>query len=224
MRFLTAFAVILLSVGFTNAQVKVEGPSEGTVGYRVKAKLILDVDDPKVLCVPANDDWLAGQDFAGNKYIDFVPGRKLTTQTTFTFIVAGNKAGKTYIETWVVVVKPDGPPAPPPEPEIIKTELYKSLLAAYKVSPSATAKANLLKVYTAFHGDVDAGKFSTFKEAHDTLKAVTPKFVGTDLQGVRDAVADYFGSQVGNKGSVYDKDKLSAAVAKVIAALTAIPD
>jgi len=230
-----ALFLVLAFAGNVFSQAKLEGPKEGTVGYRVKAKLTVEGDDPKIACFPANEDWMAIQDFSGQKYIDFVPGKKLLPKGVksqlFTFIVACNKDGKTYLATWEVTIKPDedtpSPPEPaPPEPDdaVRNTSLYKALLAAYKVSPNSAAKGKLTQVYETFLADVKADKFKSFKEAHDALKDVTPKFVGTDLTGVRSAVAEYLDTNVGQQGSAWDKNKLVAAMEKVIAALKKVPD
>lgn len=217
---LVSLAVFSLSA---SAQIKVEGPKEGTVGYRVKAKLTADVADMKLKCFPANDDWMGVVDFEGQKWIDFVPGKRLLGSEEkpklFTFVVAGNKNGKTYLETWEVVISPDGepPPAPPPAPE---SQLMKDLKAAYLVSPSATSKAKLISVYEKLI--VDAPKLTNFKQAADQLSRETPLAIGMDLQPVRDAVADYLVTNVGRQGSAWNQQTLVAALRQVITCLQAL--
>ena len=238
------FAVIVAVLAFAStasAQIKIEGPKEATVGYRTKAKLTLDVTDPQIKCFPANDDWMGIQDFAGTKYIDFVPGKKLLGKDAdgkaiksklYTFVVAGNKANKTYLETWEVIVYADGeeapdvpvPPKPPTPDEITKTQLYKDMLAAYQVNPSATSKATLLEVYGLYLESVKNDKFMTNREADADLRALTKKYLpNSEIQGVRDTVADYLLANVGKQAATYNKAKLQTAMERVIATLKAIP-
>lgn len=227
MRKTIAVLILLISASFGNAQIKVEGPKEATTGYRVKAKLTLDVVDPKIQCFPANDDWFAVQDFSGNKFIDFVPGKKSVPEGAasqlFTFVIAGNKEGKTYLELWEVTVKPDGDvipkPKPKPEPDEAKSQLYKDLLAAYKVSPSATARTTLIEGYTAFLDEVKADKYVSASFAG---KALADKFANlTELHGVRDVVADYLQKHA---GQTWNKTKVVDAMTTVIATLKTIPE
>lgn len=218
--------VVLLA--FSNpcfAQIKVEGPKEGTVGYRVKAKLSADVTDMKLKCFPANDDWMGVVDFEGQKWIDFVPGKKLLApgekSKLFTFVVAGNKANKTYLETWEVVVLPDGEVAPVPVPvPTPDSPLMKDLKAAYLVFPNAASKAKLITVYEKLAAD--APKLTSFKQAADQLSRETPLAIGMDLQPVRDVVADYLVTNVGRQGSAWNQETLVAALRRVITCLQAL--
>lgn len=228
MRKTIAILFVLLSTTFVNAQIKVEGPKDATTGYRVKAKLTLDVVDPKISCFPANDDWFAVQDFAGNKFIDFVPGKKSVPEgqasQIYTFVVAGNKEGKTYLEIWEVTVKPDGDPIPVPKPKPIipdeaKSQLYKDLLAAYKVSPSATARKTLIEGYTEFLNEVKADKYIT---AADAGKGLADKFTTlAELHGVRDVVAEYLQKHA---GQTWNKTKVVDAMTTIIATLKSVPE
>lgn len=230
MRNVAALLIVLVFNTFAFGQIKIEGEKQATVGYMLKLKLSqLAVDDPQIKCFPDNPDWIATKDFAGQAWIIYVPGKKSVAvgqkQTLYTFVVAGNKGGKTFLETWEVVVKADEDtpgPLPVPDESIGKTQLYKDLLASYKVSPDATSKSKLISVYEAFLEDVKNDKFKSFKEAGDALAATTPKFVGENLKAVRAAVADYFVTKVGQTG--WNKDKLSSALTEVIAALKKIPD
>lgn len=225
---ITVLALLAFS-SHANAQIKVEGPKTGTVGYRVKAKLTADVTDLKLKCFPSNDDWMGVVDFEGQKWIDFVPGKNILPDgqpRLFTFVVAGNKANKTYLEMWEVTISPDGPPAPPPTPKPgpePTDEFYQSLKAAYMVSPSATAKTKLIGVYESLLTSTSQDKFKNFKEAAESLSKATPAAVGTELQPVRDAVAEYLVTNVGRQGSAWDKNLLMAALRRVIDALKAIP-
>lgn len=233
------FLSLLMVLAFSaNAfgQIKVEGEKEATVGYMLKLKLAkLDVDDPQIKCFPDNPDWIATKDFAGQAWIIYVPGKKAIPSgqkaALFTFVIAGNKGGKTYLETWEVKVRPDeDTPTPPvPEPDeataITRTKLYKDLLATYKVSPDATSKSKLVElVYSVVLEDIKNDKFASNKEVHDALKAITPKVVQSNLQGVRDVVADYLVTKAGQSGLAYDKAKLTTAFQDVIAALKKVPD
>ena len=221
-------SVLMLSTS-AFGQIKIEGEKNATVGYMLKLKLSqLAVDDPQIKCFPDNPDWLATKDFAGQAWIIYVPGKKTLTagetSKLITFVVAGNKGGKTFLETFEVTVAPDGDvPVPTPD-EVTKTPLYKTLQAAYLVSPNADAKGKLITVYQAFHDQIKANKFKNNGEAVDELKRVTPMFVGTELKAVRDAVADYFVATVGTSRSAWDKEKLQRAVATVINAMKKIPD
>lgn len=225
-------ATVFQSTGFS--QIKIDGPKEGTVGYRVKGKLTLEVDDPKVSCFPANDDWMVVKDaFSGLLYIDFVPGKKILGKAkslAFTYIVAGNKGGKTYLETWTVLISADEdatpfvPPAPQPD-DVTKSDLYKSLLAAYKVNPSGYSKDKLVTVYTTFVTNVKGTTYKSNKEAWDGLVTLTKaSLADPDLRGVRDAVADYLIASAGQSGIQWSQAKITAAMEKVIACLKAIPD
>lgn len=219
--------LVAMTTSFVGAQVKIEGPKDGTVGYRSKAKLTLDgVQDPQIKCFPANDDWMAVQDWAGNKYIDFVPGKKLLQgpdgkylpSKLFTFVVAANKDNKTFLETWELNVTPDGeivpiPPGPAPVP-VPDSELEKSLQAAYLVSPDGPGLAKLTAVYEDFKAQIDLGKFTNNKEAMEYLKSKAPPV----LQGVKDAVAAYLVTNA-PRGTQWDKDKLSAAIGSIVAGL-----
>lgn len=216
---------LLPSLAF--GQVKIEGPKEGIVGYRTKAKLALNVDDPKIVCFPANDDWMAIQDFAGNKYIDFVPGRKFLSgaeSKLVTFIVAGNKDGKTFLETWEVTIKPDeeAPPKPKPDDEITKTELYKTIRAVYMVNPNSDAKTRLISVYKAFQDGLSA--YTSNDMAWKALVTITDSKMKShdELRTTRDAVAEYFKKEIGQLPTTWDKAKTNKAVADVIAVLEAI--
>lgn len=216
-------------------QIKIEGEKEATVGYMLKLKLSkLEVDDPQIKCFPDNPDWIATKDFAGQAWIIYVPGKKAIPKgqksSLFTFVVAGNKGGKTFLETWEVKVKPDEeipeptPPDPTPDP-VVSSKLYKDLFATYKVSPDATSKSKLIDlVYSVVLEDIKNDKFSSNKEVHDSLKAVTPKVVQSNLQGVRDVVADYLVAKAGASGLAYDKSKLIAAFEDVIKALKKVPE
>lgn len=224
---------ILLSVLFfvcnysAFAQIKIDGPKEGTVGYRTIAKLTLDVTDPQIKCFPANNDWIAVQDFSGQKYIDFVPGRKSLAagekSKLYTFVVAGNKANKTYLETWEVIISPDGEP-PTPDDANRRSTLYKTLLAAYQVAPSGENKAKLIVLLEAHLKDTKDSKYISFREAHEGLKAIAKKYLGdNDLRPLRDAISDYLSTKVSQKGSVWDKDKLVSAMTEIIVAVKALP-
>lgn len=226
--FRTTVVCLLLLPSLAFGQVKIEGPKEGTVGYRTKAKLTLDVDDPKIVCFPANDDWMAIQDFAGNKYIDFVPGRKfLGGEGTklVTFVVAGNKAGKTYLETWEVVIKPDEDVVPLPKPKPIPepdSELYKTLRAVYMVNPNAESKTRLISVYKAFQDGL--GSYSSNDMAWKALMNITDSKMKShdELRTTRDAVAEHFKKEIGQIPTAWDKSKTNKAVSDVIAVLEAI--
>lgn len=229
------FALVAILAFASNAfgQIKVEGEKQATVGYMLKLKLSqLAVDDPQIKCFPDNPDWIATKDFAGQAWIIYVPGKKALApgvkSALYTFVIAGNKGGKTFLETFEVTVKADEDtptPTPTPEPdETTRTPLYKTLLAAYKVNPDADAKRKLVTVYEGFLEDINSDKFKSFKEANDSLAVVTPKLVGSSLKAVRDAVADYYVASVGGHGSAWDKKKLATAVEKVIVALKKIPD
>jgi hypothetical protein len=219
--------IVLLAFGsVANAQIKVEGPKEGTVGYRVKAKLTANVLDMKLKCFPANDDWMGVVDFEGQKWIDFVPGKKLLAKDEksklFTFVVGGNKDGKTYLETWEVTISVDGedippPPKPKPEPE---SQLSKDLKAAYLVNPNEIAKTKLVAVYTKLLND--APKITSFKQAAEQLSRETPLAIGTDLQSVRDVVAEYLVANVGRQGSAWNQETLVAALRRIITCLSAL--
>lgn len=225
MRFSIAFLIVCAIQTLSFGQIKVEGPKEATTGYRVKAKLTADVADLQIKCFPSNDDWYAVQDLSGNKFIDFVPGKKSVpagqSSQLYTFVVAGNKANKTYLELWEVVVKPDGevipPPKPVPEPE--KTQLYKDLFAAYKVSPSADALKLHIKLYTEFLDEVKADKYTSASAAGASLKAKFEKI--NDLQSVQDVVADYL---IKNVGSTWNKPKLVDAMTAIVKTLSTIPE
>lgn len=221
--------VVLLAFGSPAfAQIKVDGPKEGTVGYRVKAKLTADVTDLKLKCFPANEDWMGVVDFEGQKWIDFVPGKKILGDAgqpkLFTFVIAGNKANKTYLEAWEVVINPDGEVIPPPKPPgptpAPDSQLMKDLKAAYLVSPNEASKAKLIGVYTKLIAD--APQFKSFKEAAASLSAATPAAIGTDLQSVRDVVADYLVTNVGRQGSAWNQETLVAALRRVITCLQAL--
>lgn len=229
MRLIMAFIVTLVVAASGSAQIKIEGPKEATTGYRVKAKLTLDVVDPKVSCFPANDDWYAVQDINGNKYIDFVPGKKSVPEgadkALFTFVVAGNKDGKTFLETWELTVRPDEEakpkpkPIPPPDPTVPTTQLYKDLLAAYKVSPSTSSKAALIAGYQTFLDEVKADKYTSASVAG---KALADKFSTlSDLHGVRDVVMDYLQK---NAGQTWNKTKVVDAMTVIVATLKTVPD
>ena len=227
MRKLLAFAFVCIFAFDANAQIKIEGPKEATTGYRVKAKLTLDVTDPKIECFPSNDDWFAVQDFAGNKFIDFVPGKKSVPagqkSQLFTFVVAGNKANKTYLELWQVTVVPDGevvpPPKPvPPEPEV-QTQLYKDMLAAYKVFPSATALKFHREKYAEFLKEVKEDKYTSASVAGNAL---AEKFkASTELKGVREVVTDYLQK---NAGNTWNKTKVVDAMTQIVKEINAIPE
>lgn len=219
MRTTIAFLIVCAFSGTAYSQIKIEGPKEATVGYRVKAKLTLDVTDPQVRCFPANEDWYAVQDLAGNKFIDFVPGKKSIPagqrSQLYTFVVAGTKNNKTFLETWELTIKPDED-SPVPE---VKTQLYKDMLAAYKVSPNAQALRLHIKLYGEFFDDVKADKFTTAKGAGDALVA---KFKDVkDLESIQDVVADYLQKNV---GSSWNKAKLVTALDTVVSTLKTIPE
>lgn len=201
--------------------IKIEGPPVGVVGYRIKAKLTLNVLDPQVSCFPANNDWYAVQDLNGQKFIDFVPGKRSIPkgQTTqlFTFVVAGNRDAKTFLETYEVLVKSDEE-IPEPVPET-KSQLYKDYLAAYKVSPNAAALRQCITLYTEFQNEVIADKYSSAKQAGDALAA---KFKPvTSLQGVRDVTVDYLQEHV---GSTWNKPKLVDAMKVIVTTLKSVPE
>lgn len=225
MRLTITCLIVLCFASFSNAQIKIDGPKEATTGYRVKAKLTLDVTDPKIECFPSNDDWMAVQDFSGNKYIDFVPGKKSVPagqkSQLYTFVVAGNKANKTYLELWQVTVMPDGevvPPAPPgPEPE--KSQLYKDMFAAYKVNPSAAGRKTLILGYEQFLAEVKADKYMSASAAGAALKA---KFsTMTELESVREVVADYLQK---NAGQTWNKTKVADAMTIIVSTLKTIAE
>jgi hypothetical protein len=230
-----AIAVALL-LAFSSsglAQIKVDGPQTGTVGYRVKAKLTVTADDFKIKCFPSNDDWMGIVDFEGNKWIDFVPGRKILVDPKapneqvkpklFTFVVAGNKGGKTFLETWEVTISPDSDVVPVPTPVPgPSNKLAQDLKAAYLVSPNATAKTKLLGVYEKLMNDAAADRFTNFKQAVDQLSTETPLAIGSDLRSVRDVVADYLAANVSQSGSQWDKNRLVNALRLILEALRSV--
>lgn len=224
-----AFLCIFAFTESAEAQIKIEGPKEATTGYRVKAKLTLDVMDPKIECFPANDDWFAVQDFSGNKYIDFVPGKKAVpagqSHQLYTFVIAGNKANKTYLMLWEVVVKPDGPPepAPPPKPKPIppdqQSQLYKDMFAAYKVNPSGSALRLHQVKYAEFLAEVKQEKYTS---ANAAGSALAHKFADvSELKGVREVVTDYLQKHAGN---TWNKQKVVDAMTEVVKEINAIPE
>jgi hypothetical protein len=224
MRLTIAFLMVCAFAGTGYSQIKIEGPKEATTGYRVKAKMTLDVTDPQVKCFPANDDWYAVQDLAGNKYIDFVPGKRSVPagqkSQLYTFVIAGNKGNKTYLETWEITVNTDEEVIPPPVvPETAKSQIYKDLFAAYKVSPNAAALRLHVKLYTEFLDEVKADKYNTARGAGDALKS---KFKDVkDLQSVEDVVADYLQKNV---GASWNKAKLVTAMDVIVGTLKTIPE
>jgi hypothetical protein len=225
MRKMLAFAFVLILAFDANAQIKIEGPKEATTGYRVKAKLTLDVTDPKIDCFPSNDDWYAVQDLSGNKYIDFVPGRKSVPagqkSQLYTFVVAGNKANKTYLELWQVTVTPDGEVIPPPKPvpPDEQTQLYKDMLAAYKVFPSASGLRFHKEKYKEFLEEVKADKYTSASAAGTAL---AKKFESSsDLKGVREVVTDYLQKHAGN---TWNKQKVIDAMTNIVKEISAIPE
>lgn len=236
MKFLYAFVILALALAsptMVTAQIKVDGPKEGTVGYRVKAKLTLDVADPIIKCIPANDDWYAVQDLAGNKFIDFVPGRSSIPDgqdtQTYTFIVAGSlipKAPavgptKTCVEIYTVIVKHDTdyvPPTPGPKPAPQSSQLYKDILAAYKVSPNASALTLLRTNFAEFQKECETDKYTSASVAG---KALADKFKNKDLQSVRDVITTYLGATAGN---TWNKAKVVAALTEINRAISAVPE
>ncbi len=225
------FSLVLLTTAFANslfAQITVTGPKEATVGYMLKLKLDLQVDDPQIKCFPENDDWLATKDFSGQSWIIYVPGKKSLQKTEssklITFVIAGNKDKKTFLATHEVTVKRDeDEPIPvPPDDSITKTELYKKLHAAFMVEPSNVLKTKLSGVYE--EAASKAGTFRSYAEANKFLADTTPMRVGTAMQPLRDAVGDYLISVLGQKGSAWDKDKFVEAMTKVIACIKKFPE
>ncbi len=224
--FYKALIALLILPSFAFGQIKIDGPKEGTVGYMVKIKIVqLEGNDPKIKCIPENPDWFAAKDFDGTAYLIFVPGKKLLNKNEksklFTFVLAVNKDNKTHLETHEVTVYPDEdlPSPPTPDDEIIKTELYKTLFAAYKVSPAAESKARLVQIYEVFLEDIKADKFSSFREADAVLKKVA---ANTGLQPVKDKVAEYLVATVGQTG--WNKTLLVNSMGRVVACLKKIPD
>lgn len=229
MKYLIPFLLICFSNTPLFAQIKIEGEHSATVGYMLKLKLAqLDVSDPQIKCFPDNPDWLATKDFAGQAWIIYVPGKRSIPagqkSQLYTFVIAGSSKtpGKTYLETFEVVVRgeeDDTPPLPP-----APTQLSRDLLAAYKVAPDAIAKAKLLSVYSAFLKDVKDNKFLSNKEASLSLANVTNKTVGNGIPNVRDVVAKYLEDNLGRQAVAYDKEKLIGTMSAVIDALSKIPD
>ncbi len=204
----------------------IDGPKEATTGYRVKAKLTLDVTDPQIKCFPANDDWYAVQDLSGAKFIDFVPGKKSVpagqASQLYTFVIAGNKANKTYLELWEVTVKVDGEviplPKPIPAPDV-QTQLYKDMFAAYKTFPSATGLKFHREKYAEFLKEVKEDKYTSASTAGNAL---ADKFkANSDLKQVREVVTDYLQKQAGN---TWNKTKVVDAMTQIVKEITAIPE
>ena len=219
MKFILALVVAIATVSQINAQVKIDGPKEATVGYRVKAKLTLDVLDPQIKCFPTNDDWYPVQDLSGNKFIDFVPGKKVIPDgqdsIVFTFVVSGNKDNKTYLEIWQVKIIPDEESTPLPKPNS-SSQLYKELLAAYKVAPNASALADHKAKLNDFLMEVKNDKYSAASAAG---KGLASKFTNNDLKAVRNVVTDYLSTNVGN---TWDKAKLIAAMTEIVNTINTI--
>lgn len=227
----TLMFVLLCLPSLANAQLSIDGPKTGTMGYRSKAKLQIDVNDPKLTCAPANDDWMAVQDFTGQKYIDFVPGKALLMgpdgkfqSRLFTFTVAGNKENKTYLQTWEILITPDSDvvptPVPTPVPVPVPTpnsDLDNAIQSSYLVSPDATALSRLTDVYIDFKAQVDANKFANNKDAHTYLQSKSAP-IGTALQGVRNTVTLHFAAAAPRE-TQWDQAKLSAAIGRVIVSL-----
>lgn len=118
---------LLLSASIAGAQnvptdkIEIEGKHTAAVGYMTKLKIVkLPGDDVKIRCSPANDDWFAGSDFDGNKFVVFVPGLKTLKDKEksklFTFTFASNKDKKTLLEIFEVTVTADGEPVVSPPP------------------------------------------------------------------------------------------------------------
>lgn len=225
MRFLISAFILILATSGLQAQIKIEGPKQVSVGTMVKLKLTqFTVDDPQFKSSPANDDdWIAVRDFEGNAWIIYTPSRKslgTAKSLTTTFIISGSKAGKTYLETFEVTATSDGSAPDPVKPD----ELFNDLRAKYLTSPSVEAKLALIGLLQTFADDIKADKFASNKEAHEALKVVGKKYLGTNIQPLRDAIGDYFVTKAGTSGAQFNKEKLSTAVNDVIVAVKKIPD
>lgn len=227
MRYILVFLIAIFANTPLFAQIKIEGEHNATVGYMLKLKLSqLDVSDPQIKCFPDNPDWLATKDFAGQAWIIYVPGKKSIPagqkSQLYTFVIAGSKTNKTYLETFEVIVRSDDDEIVPPKP--VDTQLQKDLLAVYKVAPDAIAKAKLLAVYSTFLKEIKDNKFLSNREAALSLSGATQSTMKNALSGVRDVVAAYLEANLGRQAVAYDKEKLIVTVQAVIDALSKVPD
>jgi hypothetical protein len=94
------------------AEVTVRQTEVGRV-VRINIDGLKGLNDPKIDCVPKNDNWEAIQKLNGDPMLLFFPD----TEGLYTFVMAGNKDNKTFYHTFQVQVgKGPKPPGPGPGP------------------------------------------------------------------------------------------------------------
>ena len=213
-----AFVTLLIFSLSANGQIKLDGPKEAKVGKVVKIKAVeLKGLDPKVICVPQNENWMAVKSLDGELAILLFPEKS----GIYTIFIATNEASKTHTAFHSVNFNGSVPPSPPDVP--IPTELYQKLEAAYKVSPDAENLSKLIKVYEEFRSENETNGFKNYAEANLILANTASAFLNDqDLRKVRDEVAVYLQKQVGTNAKLYSKPVLTKAMDEIIKVLKAI--
>lgn len=211
-------ALFIALANFATAQIKFVGETKAKVGELIRLK-VPDVkgNDLKIVCVPANDDWEATRNL-DNQIVIFLFPKK---PGTYTIVLAANESNKTLLGTTSVEFV-DAAPQPLPTP-IPTDPLYKSLKAAYLVSPDADAATKLIGVYEGMVASQKRSPFATMQDAWTVLQNTTKAELNSDsiLRSVRDEVANYLQKNVGTSGPL-DGDKFIKAFTAVAETLKAV--
>jgi hypothetical protein len=196
--------------GHAGDLISVTGPRQTEVGHIVRINIdgLKGLNDPKIACVPTNDNWEAVQKLNGDPMLLFFPDQ----EGLYTFIMAGNKDNKTVFSTFQVQVgkpapKPPGPgPGPdpkPPEP-VVNGKYTDQLRSPYLVSPNNASLSKLIAVYKSMAQN--SGSLVNYRQMADALASATKAAIGElDLRAVRDKVADILQNDLASRNSqTYD--------------------
>ena len=223
-RLLTTIVLLLLSVNLSFGQIELLGPESAKTGELVRIRATkFEGDDPKVICVPANNDWEALKNLE-NQLVVLLSTR---AKGKYTFFFATNSGGKTHVAFHTVVIEGDGTTPDVNVPDVPKpdTQLKADLTAAYMVSPDKAALGKLINVYSEVQKSNKEAGFDNFGTAQTVLRGAVEanELKWQDLRAVRDQVEKYLVAKCGKDAKAYNKELLDKTLGEIIATLKTLP-
>lgn len=186
-----------------------DAPKLGKVDSQVRIRIVGKVNDLKIECRPANEDWFATKALDDSIVILFYPKEI----KTYHFILADNLMNKTILQfTTIKITKdgkdtPDTPDVPVPVP-VVKGPYTDRLSPFYLTAPNDAAKKELADIFDAMASNVKI--FTTYLQAQTKLKEYSDKeFLHNELQPLRDEMTKVLKEQLGTTDGPIDQVKFT---------------